>query len=76
MLSHDHLLRLHAVAIHETEHVDAVGGVDVDVGAAVDAFATDDAAVLVDHLQCGLGSWACRSIVDDPVAIAIEGKGP
>ena len=52
-LSHHHLLDLHVVAIDEAEHVDALGGVDVDVGAAVDAFALEDAAVDVDHLQGG-----------------------
>ena len=69
-LSHHHLLDLHVVAIDEAEHVDALGSVDVDVGAAVDAFALHDAAVDVDHLQGGVAF-----VVDDEAAVAVEGEG-
>ena len=31
---HDHLLDLDVVAVDEADHVDACGGLDVDVGAA------------------------------------------
>ena len=67
--SHHDLLDLHIVSVHEAEHVDALGGVDVDVGAAVDAFALEDAAVDVDHLQGGVAF-----VVDDEAAVAIEGE--
>ena len=52
--SHDHLLDLHVGPVDEAQHIDTRSGVDVDVGAAVDAFALQDAAHHVDHLQRGL----------------------
>ena len=68
-LLHDHLLDLHVVAVDEAQHVDTRSGVHVDVGAAVDAFAAEDAACDVDHLQGG-----GAIVVDDEAAIAEEGE--
>ena len=60
---------LHVVAIDEADHVDARSGVDVEVGAAVDAFAADDAAVDIHHLNVSVAF-----VVDDEAAVAIEGE--
>ena len=49
LLHHD-FLYLHLIAVDETEHVDARSGVHADTGAAIDAFALQDAACDVDHL--------------------------
>ena len=58
-------------AIDEAEHIDARRGVDGRADAAVDGLAAEDTACEVDHLQGGF-----TGIVDDPVAVAIEGEGP
>ena len=45
---HHHLLHLNIVSIHEAEHVDAGGLVEVDFGVAADGFGAEHAA----HLRC------------------------
>ena len=69
LLSDDHFLRLHAVAIHKAQHVDARGLVEADVDVAIDGLAADHAASDVDHLQSGFAI-----IVDHPFATVEVGE--
>ena len=67
--SYHNLLSLHILAVDEAEHVNTRSGIDVDIGAAVDGFGTQDAACDVNHLQRGVAF-----VVDDPTAVAVESE--
>ena len=60
---------LHVVVVDEAEHVNAFGGVDVDISAAVDGLSADDAAVDVDHLDNGI-----TFVANDPIVIVKESE--
>lgn len=65
-IDHD-LLHFHVVALDEAEHVDTVGGLEIQVVCAFNLSAAHDATGDVHHLKDGLAV-----VADDPAAVAIE----